>query len=229
MLVDWLVSTYKCGQKLSGILYLHRITDTRMRGSAMRNLKMFRQLIGDDFYKNLTLGTTCWSLVPAAVGSEREKELKTDSGFWKTMIAGGARAVQMPDDATEARDLVYSMASHYPIALQAQRDVVDLGISFANLAVTKTVKYELEQVQKERAAERERLKEERNSRLAREAKALQRELTRVRARHEKMQHLLAMRRYCSVKRPHGTCDNKWCTEKLRHWNVVWRKVPGSPM
>ena len=28
LLVDWLVTTYRSGQKLSGILYLHRISDT---------------------------------------------------------------------------------------------------------------------------------------------------------------------------------------------------------
>ena len=27
MLVDWLASTYRAGQKLSGILYLHRIDE----------------------------------------------------------------------------------------------------------------------------------------------------------------------------------------------------------
>lgn len=140
------------------------------------------------------------------------------------MLAAGACTVRIPDDDTKAHDLVYSMAGHSPIALKAQRDVVDLGISFANLAVTETLEYELDQVQKERAAERKRLQEERDRRLAREANALEQDLAQVRARHDKMQYLLEMRRYCSVKRPHGTCDNKSCTEKLRHWNVVWRKV-----
>ena len=157
MLVDWLVSTYKSGQKLSGILYLHRISDTRMRGSSVRNLAMFQQLVGDDFYKNVTLATTCWSLVPFHVGLERENELKTNSNFWKMMISKGAQLERIPDGMAAAQALVYKVASHDAAALQTQRDVVDRGISFSDLAVARTVKYELEKLKREQAAERMQL------------------------------------------------------------------------
>jgi hypothetical protein len=206
MLVDWLVSTYRSGQRLSGILYLHRVTDTRMRGSSVRNLRMFKQLIGDDFHKNLTLGTTCWSLVPFHVGLDRESELKANSDFWKTMISKGARVERMPDDVTKARNLVYEIASHNAVALQTQRDVVDRGISFSNLAVTKTVNYDLEQVQRDQAAERKRVGEELQTRL----RELQEELARVRARNERVESYANARRYCSRKRPTRICDKVGC-------------------
>jgi predicted GTPase len=40
-ILDWLETEYRKGTKLNAILYLHRITDPRMQGSALRNLRMF--------------------------------------------------------------------------------------------------------------------------------------------------------------------------------------------
>jgi len=48
MLAAWLESTYRSGTKLSAILYVHPITQTRMQGTALRNLTMFKQLCAND-------------------------------------------------------------------------------------------------------------------------------------------------------------------------------------
>jgi hypothetical protein len=57
-LADWLLKSYEDGAKVNGIIYLHRILDTKIEGSALRNLKIFRKLCEDDFMKNFILGTT---------------------------------------------------------------------------------------------------------------------------------------------------------------------------
>lgn len=196
MLVDWLTSMYRAGQKLSGILYLHRIADTRLRGSSLRNLNMFRQLIGDEFHKNLTLGTTCWSLVSSKVGLDRENELKDHSSFWKVMISKGARLERIPDDATKARNLVYEIASHDAVVLQTQRDIVDLGKSLSSLSVAKTVNYELDQLHKQQEAERKSLEEAKKKRLAEEKQERKLELERVRAKHERIERFYANQNDC---------------------------------
>ena len=66
--VDWLNLQYKNELKLSGLIYLHRITDDRMTGTATRNLTMMRKLCGDENLKNVLLATTRWEMVyiPAA-------------------------------------------------------------------------------------------------------------------------------------------------------------------
>lgn len=46
--------------KLNGSINLHRITDVRMYGGAMRNLKMFRKLCGPDPIKNVVIASTFW-------------------------------------------------------------------------------------------------------------------------------------------------------------------------
>jgi hypothetical protein len=76
------------GVSLSGILYLHRITDIRMGGSAAKNLQLLRELCGKTFLSRLTLVTTMWDLVRESVGARRERDLMAN--FWKDLIDNGA-------------------------------------------------------------------------------------------------------------------------------------------
>lgn len=49
--------------KLSGIIYLHRITDTRIGGAASRNLRMLHELVGTDKMKNVLFVSNRWEEV----------------------------------------------------------------------------------------------------------------------------------------------------------------------
>jgi hypothetical protein len=49
--------------KLTGIVYLHRIMDNKVGGSAMKNLRMFRALCGNYGLGSVVLATTHWSKV----------------------------------------------------------------------------------------------------------------------------------------------------------------------
>ena len=217
-LVEWLKSTYKAGTKLSGILYLHRITDSRMQGPALRNLNMFRQLCGEDFYKNITLGTTCWGLVPTDVAEKRENELIRNSNFWKPMLDRGARLEQIPDDVEASRNLVARISNHEAAALQVVEEM-QRGTSFADLAATKIMNYELEEQREQQEFERQRLLEEQ------ETHERQREAQR---KEQAEAHELQMRRQfhvniatrCAWKRPHGSCDR--CGSSLSKWDLVYR-------
>ena len=195
-----------------------------MRGSSLRNLNMFKELIGNEFHKNLTLGMTCWSLVPLHIALDRETELKTDSTFWKAMISKGARVERIPEEVIKARDLVYEIASHDAIALQTQRDVVDLGKSLSSLSVAKTVDYELEELHKQQEAERKRLEEAKQERLAQEERRRELELERIRARNERIRGYCNKQNSCSRVSPFGCCHNPGCANQLNRWTVIWRKA-----
>jgi hypothetical protein len=69
---------------LSGIIYLHRITDVRMGGSATKNLQLIRELCGDHFLKRVTLVTTMWNSLQESVGVYRENELM--SNYWAEIL-----------------------------------------------------------------------------------------------------------------------------------------------
>ncbi|KAF3933680.1 hypothetical protein ABW19_dt0200758 [Dactylella cylindrospora] len=102
-LADWLAKTYRDGSKLHGVIYLHPITDARMRGLSIRGLNTLRDLCGENFYRNIILATSCWSLVPEIVGIAREKELVENKLFWGNLIAHGAMVVRIPDNRAAAR------------------------------------------------------------------------------------------------------------------------------
>ena len=62
-LATWLVANKATNIKLSGLIYLHRITDERIGHSAKRNLTMMQNLVGDTNLKNVILVSTRWELV----------------------------------------------------------------------------------------------------------------------------------------------------------------------
>jgi hypothetical protein len=97
--------------KLSGILYLHQITDARMRGSALKNLTMFQKLMGTRALTNCVLVTTKWGNVDKAVGQAREEELLQDARFgWKNMVANRAQVARFEDTSESAIRIIQSVA-----------------------------------------------------------------------------------------------------------------------
>ena len=118
---------------------------------------------------------------------------------------------------------MYEITGHNPLALRTQRDVVDLGISFSNLAVTKTVNYELDKLKKEQAfdsaAERKRHAEA----LERQNREMQERIAELQRQNQRIQDARDRRRWCSGKTPYGTCDNQYCSNKLKRWAVTWRQ------
>ena len=62
-IADWLGFMRKIGIKLSGIIYLHRITDDRVGGVARLSLQMLQDLVGEDRMENLLFVSTRWEEV----------------------------------------------------------------------------------------------------------------------------------------------------------------------
>ena len=78
MIADWLVNTcvfslrvwspvqynsgtrfrYKQSSNLATIIYMHRISDNRMSGSVLKNLKLFASLCGMEAMPNVIIATT---------------------------------------------------------------------------------------------------------------------------------------------------------------------------
>jgi hypothetical protein len=217
-LAEWLKSTYIAGAKLGGILYLRRITDARMQGSTLRNLKMFTQLCGEDFYKSITFGTTCWALFLSDIAEKRENELIQNTNFWKPMLDRGARLQRIPDDVEAARNLLVRITNHETVVPQVVEEM-ERGTSFADLASTKMLNYDLEQQREKQLLERSRLI------LEQEAAERQREAQRRAAAEA---HELQVRRQfhvnlatrCKVLTPSGSCNR--CGRDLYDSGPVYR-------
>ena len=78
--------------KLSGILYLHRISDNRIAPISLTNLSMFRELCGKDAFQRIILTTTMWDDLQIDEGGQREKELC--ALYWRTMAQQGSKVAR---------------------------------------------------------------------------------------------------------------------------------------
>jgi hypothetical protein len=102
------VSSYKKNIRLDGIIYLHRISDNRVSGSTLQNLRMFTKVCGDDAIKNVILATTMWTKVERDVGKRREKELK--ERYWAGLLNSGARAMPFGDSFQSSWQIIDQIA-----------------------------------------------------------------------------------------------------------------------
>jgi hypothetical protein len=112
--------------KITGIVYMHRISDNRMSGTPLRNLQMFANLCGDEAIRNVVLATTMWSDVTPNVGISREAELR--QVYWKSMLALGSATARFKNNFESAWEIVDSLikkTSGDPLLLQ--EELVDLN------------------------------------------------------------------------------------------------------
>ena len=96
--------SYKGQKCLSGILYLHRITDNRVAGTPLKYLQEFRTLCGRDALWKVYLTTTMWDEVDLGVGEGRLDELETD--YWQTMIILGAQIARCRSDDDSPKRII---------------------------------------------------------------------------------------------------------------------------
>jgi hypothetical protein len=125
-IADWLRDSYKEAMLLSGIIYLHRISDLRMSGSSIKNLRMFRKLCGAESMHNVSLVTTMWDKVTRVEGETREKDLMDgENGFWKAMISGGCLVRRHSGSVESARELVAELAGKKRTVLRLQEEIAE--------------------------------------------------------------------------------------------------------
>lgn len=89
------------GEKVSGIIYLHRISDPRVTKASRKNLDMFKALCGDVALSNVVFATTYWDTVPLYKGETREEELMNTRNLFQQLIVHGAKMMRL-DHATES-------------------------------------------------------------------------------------------------------------------------------
>jgi hypothetical protein len=140
----WLTDSYKHKIRLHGIIYLHRISDVRMQGSAKKNLVTFKELCGEDALKKVVLASTMWDIVPADKATKREQELKDTPEFWGWMLSKGSSIHRYNNTAESAREIILSLAGHNaPIATDLQKQMVDEGKSLDETSAGQGLKSEL--------------------------------------------------------------------------------------
>ncbi|CCM01914.1 uncharacterized protein FIBRA_03985 [Fibroporia radiculosa] len=124
-IADFLEQTYEKGRKVSGVIYMHRISDVRVGGIARENFRLFTKICGQKAMKNVLILTTMWEEVPIALGESREQELARNPRFFKLAIDDGARMCRLLQDTNPASQMIQLFMTYLPKVLQMQRELVD--------------------------------------------------------------------------------------------------------
>jgi hypothetical protein len=145
----WLAAAYTKKTQLAGIIYLHRISDPRMGGSALRNLRMFRQLCGTDNLSSVILATTHWSnkdglRVSKEVGQARTKGLMETHDFWDSMVDRGSKVVKHDGSKESALNIVTNLIDRQiRVTLDISKQLIDQGLSLFDTDAGKALQTEL--------------------------------------------------------------------------------------
>ena len=146
--------------RLSGILYLHRITDQRLGGATIKNLAMFEKLVGKGYIENVILLTTMWSnLISPKDGEKRVQSLTSKGKFWVSMINLGAMHERYDGTNDDAYRIVRMVLNKAPIVLRLQKELAS-GKKIADTAAGKEVTDRLEKLQAKQAEEIAALREQ---------------------------------------------------------------------
>ena len=177
-------SNYRKGKLLSGIIYLHRITDVRMDGSSMKYVKMFKRLCGPDALPNVLLTTTRWSNVDQAQGESREGELR-EGKFWGGLIAEGASIARFMGTRESGLELIDKLMGYQPKLLDIQDQLVGKKIEMAETDAGKFMNGESTSLRKEYQRDLEDLKGEHEKAVKEKDDLLQEILAEERAQSQK--------------------------------------------
>ena len=154
-----LPNRYEKGSKLSGVIYIHRISDIRFTGISGRNFQMFRELCGETTLKSVVLVTNMWTRDPRDINEAREIELS--GKFFKPVLDKGAQLIRHHDTAQSAHDIIRKIFSNHklPVVLQIQRELVDERKGIIETSAGKAVSRELVEQAKRHRAELEKIEE----------------------------------------------------------------------
>ena len=141
-IADWTSKTYRDRRLLSGIIYLHPITDTRLKGFAIRNLRMFQNLCGKEVLENVFLTTTQWSNFNPAEGQAREDHLQED-GLWGGRIGKGATLQRFHGTRESGFELIHKLIANTELPLDIQKQIVEQNMTLLETNAGKCINREL--------------------------------------------------------------------------------------
>jgi hypothetical protein len=143
---------------LRGVVYVQRITDTRMSGASRRSLEILEAICGTPASPNIVFVTTMWDKLGSdseVVGTERTEELKRL--FLAKFIERGARVEPHTGTLESARGIINKMLCNQPMELDIQREMEKQKLTLEKTTVGQLLKHDLQRLQREYDAELEEI------------------------------------------------------------------------
>ncbi|KAG0705706.1 P-loop containing nucleoside triphosphate hydrolase protein [Suillus ampliporus] len=188
MIAAYLQTMHKQGNLLSGVIYMHRISDIRVGGTSRRDFTMFQELCGKEAYRNVLMVTNMWGDINEDVLA-REKELREKDIFFKPILDNGAVLLRHMNDPESAHKIIGNLTGVDPVVLRIQselaagNDITETG-AFAQLnrelmEQAERNRQELEKLRVELEEAAQAQDEETRMELQEESEKMEAELLRV--------------------------------------------------
>jgi hypothetical protein len=145
-----------------------------MKGSARKNLAMFRKLCGTDSLANVVFVTTKWDIVPVEVAEQREEQLKAQ--YLQAELASGAQTARHNNTAESAKAALSMVLGHKGIPLKLQQQLVHEGLQLRETDAGRAVGAENEEMMKTSEEEIEEIKKQLQEDLTQSNEALRKAL-----------------------------------------------------
>ncbi|KAF9223438.1 hypothetical protein BS17DRAFT_781854 [Gyrodon lividus] len=159
IIAAYLVTTNKQGARIAGVIYMHRISDLRVGGSARRDFRMFQELCGEEAYPNVLIVSNMWDAVTAEDGNAREQELATKDIFFKPILDKRAKMLRHDNTQKSAHSIIQNLVEKEPVVLQIQRELGE-GMDITQTAAYKQLDKEMSELAARHEKELEALREE---------------------------------------------------------------------
>ncbi|KAJ4856515.1 50S ribosome-binding GTPase domain-containing protein [Trichoderma breve] len=157
---DWLNRSYQAQIRLAGIVYLHRITDNRMGGTALKNLSIFKKLCGDEGLSCVVLVITMWGLVSREEGERREHDLSTKPEYWAGMVSRGSKVLRLDKGTVSALAVMeHIFAQRRRITLDIQQEMAS-GKTLDETSAGQEVQADLAALRKKHKKDLKKLRKE---------------------------------------------------------------------
>ncbi|RYP48019.1 hypothetical protein DL768_006010 [Monosporascus sp. mg162] len=157
MIASYLSKAYSEKMQLTGIIYLHPISDNRFTHHAAKNLEMFKKLTGQQNLKNVVLVTSMWNRVGDVEGGRREVQLRQD--YWELLLAFGARMSRFDGTPAAARDVAAALLDNEPFYVQLQEEMGKGHKSLKDTAAGQEIMIELARLREKHERELAEMKE----------------------------------------------------------------------
>lgn len=182
-----------------------------MGGMARKNLRMFRELCGDENLPKVRIVTTNWNL--GKEQEENDREVALSNGPFKPLIEAGAKMLRHGKEEQSAINILSTLIQDEPpMTLKIQKELND-GKALAETSAGAIIIEEMMEMKKKHDKEVENLRKEieqavreNHEELRAELVEEERKIEELKAREEEDIKRLTMNRMAKQVRPHLLAD-----------------------
>ncbi|KAL4063983.1 hypothetical protein V8B97DRAFT_1904501 [Scleroderma yunnanense] len=161
MIAEFLAKQYKRGKsQLTGLIYVHRISDTRVGRTSQRNLRMFRKLCGDESLKNVVIITTMWDMITLEDGLRHEQELMSNDNLFKPLLDKGAIMMRHDRTPKSATNVIDYLLGKDATTIQIVVEIVEQGKALQDTAAGTELHSEIRELMRKHREEVESMEAE---------------------------------------------------------------------